>query len=141
MQELRKKKLVKKMMHLPVPENRYDPQQQWPVLNDEQAQAVEKISAQGQNFRVNLLDGITGSGKTEVYLKLIQTQLSAGKQVLILVPEIGLTPQLYLRIATRFDVSVAVLHSALNDNERLNAWQAARLGESQVLLGLSLIHI
>ncbi len=135
MQELAKKKLVKKIMHLPIPENRYNPEQPWPVLNEEQATAVDKIDAQGHQFSVNLLDGITGSGKTEVYLRLIQEQLSADKQVLILVPEIGLTPQLYLRIASRFNVSVAVLHSGLNDNERLNAWQAARLGESKVILG------
>ena len=135
MQELAKKKLVTKKMHLPVPENRFKPEQLWPELNEEQTTAVDKVNAQGEQFNVNLLDGITGSGKTEVYLKLIQSQLSAGKQVLVLVPEIGLTPQLYLRIASRFNVSVAVLHSGLNDNERLNAWQAARLGESKVILG------
>lgn len=105
-----------------------------PELNPEQQQACRAIRSRGMRFHVNVLDGITGSGKTEVYLDLIQYCLEQKKQVLMLVPEISLTPQLYARIASRVSGPVTVMHSGLNDNQRLNAWQAARTGASNVII-------
>jgi primosomal protein N' (replication factor Y) len=78
---------------------------------------------------------VTGSGKTEVYLKAVEAVLVQGGQVLVLVPEIGLTPQLVARFEARLTAPIAVMHSALNDSERLAAWQAARTGEAAVVIG------
>ncbi|MGL4269213.1 MAG: primosomal protein N' [Plesiomonas sp.] len=103
-------------------------------LNTEQATAVAAINAHS-GFAVWLLDGITGSGKTEVYLNVIERALRQGKQALVLVPEIGLTPQTISRFRRRFAVPVDVLHSALNDSERLAVWQRARRGESAIVIG------
>ena len=82
-----------------------------------------------------LLYGITGSGKTEVYLRLIENCLKAGQQALVLVPEIGLTPQTIDRFQARFDVEVAALHSGLTDRQRALAWLAAMRGEAGIVLG------
>lgn len=95
------------------------------ALNTEQQQAVDAIN-QNKGFRPYLLDGVTGSGKTEVYLQSIAPHVEAGKQVLILVPEIGLTPQMIQRFAKRFDADILLLHSGLNDRERLDAWLTAK---------------
>ncbi len=86
-------------------------------------------------FRGFLLDGVTGSGKTEVYLHCIQRVLAAGRQSLLLVPEIGLTPQLLERVRRRFPVPIAVLHSGLADGERLRAWTAAANGSAAIVIG------
>lgn len=101
-------------------------------LNPEQAVAVEQISHALHAFQCFLIDGVTGSGKTEVYLQVILKVLATGKQVLVLVPEIGLTPQLLSRFSARFHEPMAVIHSHLNDTERRRAWQLA--GESTVKL-------
>ncbi len=106
-----------------------------PDLNPEQQQAVSAVTSRLGRFQAFLLDGVTGSGKTEVYLRLIQQVLDAGQQVLVLVPEIGLTPQLLRRFRRRLDGRIAVLHSGLNEQERLNAWLAASKGEAQVVIG------
>lgn len=83
-----------------------------------------------------LLQGVTGSGKTEIYLRLIEDQLAAQRQTLVLVPEIGLTPQLLQRFTQHFpDHTIACLHSGLNDTERLQAWLQARSGEASIILG------
>jgi primosomal protein N' (replication factor Y) len=82
-----------------------------------------------------LLEGVTGSGKTEVYLTLIEAVLDRGEQVLVLVPEIGLTPQLVDRFRRRLGVPLAVLHSGLSDRERLAAWQQARSGTAPIVIG------
>jgi primosomal protein N' (replication factor Y) len=82
-----------------------------------------------------LLYGVTGSGKTEVYLHAIATVLTRGQQVLVLVPEIALTPQLIGRFRGRFDAPLAVLHSGLNDSERLAAWRSAREGTARIVIG------
>jgi primosomal protein N' (replication factor Y) len=103
-------------------------------LNSDQSDAVSAIRNLS-GFQVSLLDGVTGSGKTEVYLTLMQDEIAAGRQVLILVPEIGLTPQLVSRLATRLGEEPAVLHSALTDSARLAAWRAARSGTARVILG------
>lgn len=106
-----------------------------PVLNDEQNKAVDSIQKVDDGFSKFLLHGITGSGKTEVYLKLIQAIVDAGKQVLVLVPEIGLTPQLIDRFRSRLRANIGLYHSGLNDRERLNAWVGVKEAKVQVLLG------
>jgi len=105
-----------------------------PELNLEQAGAVEQINA-SQEFKSFLLHGITGSGKTEVYLGAVNHRLQQNKQVLMLVPEIGLTPQLVERVRRRVTAPVLLLHSALSDTERSNAWLQAARGEPVVILG------
>jgi primosomal protein N' (replication factor Y) len=105
------------------------------TLNPDQQAAVDTISAQLTGFSAFLLDGVTGSGKTEVYLRLIEQTLTEQKQALVLVPEIGLTPQLVKRFRGRFSVPLAVLHSGLTDRERLAAWQRARSGEAPIIIG------
>ena len=82
-----------------------------------------------------LLEGVTGSGKTEIYLQYIEEVLKKGKQVLVLVPEIGLTPQTVRRFQARFNVEIDVLHSNLNDTQRLNVWERARTGQSAIVIG------
>jgi len=104
------------------------------LLNDEQQQAVQAINA-AQQFQVFLLDGVTGSGKTEVYLQTIHSSLQQDKQVLVLVPEIGLTPQTLSRFQKRFNVSVIALHSGLTEKERLNAWLLAKSGKAKIVIG------
>ncbi|MGB9150679.1 MAG: DEAD/DEAH box helicase family protein, partial [Burkholderiales bacterium] len=94
-----------------------------PKLTAEQAEALNTVSAEIQKFQVTLLHGITGSGKTEVYLRLIAEVVARGGRALVLVPEINLTPQLESVFRERFpNVSIASLHSHLNDTERLNHW-------------------
>lgn len=104
-------------------------------LNAAQQEAVTKIIASKQNFKTFLLDGVTGSGKTEVYLQAIANILADGKQVLVLVPEISLTPQTIARFSHRFHVPIATLHSNLSEQERLCGWLAARSGEAQIVIG------
>lgn len=104
-------------------------------LNAEQQLAVAAIVTTLGSFQVHLLDGITGSGKTEVYLQTVAEVLQRGEQVLVLLPEIALTPQLIARFRERFNSYVAVLHSGLNDSERLQAWLQARAGSAQLILG------
>ena len=106
-----------------------------PVLSAEQLAAVAAIDAASGRFAPFLLYGITGSGKTEVYLHAVEHVLRLGRRALILVPEIGLTPQLVGRFRERFAVPVAVLHSALTDTERLAAWRLCVSGEARVVLG------
>lgn len=106
-----------------------------PELNPEQAAAVQAVGRQAGNFHAFLLDGVTGSGKTEVYLACIEETLAAGRQALVLVPEIGLTPQTLARFRARLRVPLAVLHSGLGDGERLRAWLAARSGAARVVIG------
>lgn len=105
-----------------------------PELNPDQAQALESIRSHS-GFRVSLLDGVTGSGKTEIYLHLIRDAIGAGRQALVLVPEIGLTPQLVRRFRTRLGLEPVLMHSALTDTERLAAWRAARHGSAQLIVG------
>ena len=105
-----------------------------PRLGAEQAMVVANINQQG-GFGVFLLDGVTGSGKTEVYLQIIAPVLARGQQVLVLVPEIGLTPQTLRRFRRRFNAPVLPLHSAMNDRERLESWLACRAGEAAILIG------
>ena len=105
-----------------------------PPPNPEQAEAIAAITA-ATGFGAYLLDGVTGSGKTEVYLQAIVDCLARGRQALVLVPEIGLTPQTLSRFRKRLGIPVHVLHSGLNDNERARVWAAAARGEAQVIVG------
>ncbi|HWI24416.1 MAG TPA: primosomal protein N', partial [Lysobacter sp.] len=106
-----------------------------PGLNAEQQAAVDALRAT-QGFAPLLLDGVTGSGKTEVYLHAIADLcLARGRQALVLVPEIGLTPQTLARFRARLGVPVHALHSGLNDNERARVWAAAWRGEARVIVG------
>lgn len=105
-----------------------------PALNASQQQAVDTVRS-GTGFAAYLLDGVTGSGKTEVYLRLIADVLAAGKQALVLVPEIGLTPQLVARFQKRLGIEPALLHSGLGDIERLAAWRRAQSGAAQLVVG------
>jgi len=105
------------------------------VLNAGQQAAVEAVRAALDEFAAFLLEGVTGSGKTEVYLRIIDAVIARGRQALVLVPEIGLTPQLVERFRRRFGVPLAVLHSGLNDRERLAAWRRAADGEALIVIG------
>lgn len=102
--------------------------------NPEQAIAIASIN-QAQCYTSYLLEGVTGSGKTEVYLQVIEEIVLHGKQVLILVPEIGLTPQTVRRFEQRFGNIVSVWHSALTDNERLTVWQQAKYNQTGIIIG------
>lgn len=105
-----------------------------PTLNAEQAAAVAAIAG-CPSFQCFVLEGVTGSGKTEVYLRLSEQVLARGGQVLVLVPEIGLTPQLYQRFTARLPAPIAVLHSGLTDRERERHWRQAARGAARVLIG------
>ena len=106
-------------------------------LNPEQSQAVTAIieAHQANKYAGFLLNGITGSGKTEVYLQAMQAVLEAGKQVLILVPEIGLTPQTRARFASRFAAQIVLLHSGMSNTYRMQGWQDCRTSHAQIIIG------
>jgi primosomal protein N' (replication factor Y) len=106
-----------------------------PVLNAAQAAAIAAVTADLGRFQVFLLEGITGSGKTEVYLRLIEAVVAEKRQALVLVPEIGLTPQMLARFRERLPGPLAVLHSGLSDRERLQTWLMARSGDARVVVG------
>jgi len=105
------------------------------ILNQEQSDTLQKIINHIDHFKTFLLNGITGSGKTEVYLHLIHQLLSQKKQALVLVPEIALTPQTINRFKDRFNVPIVCVHSGLNDSERFNAWQGAKSGHAKIVIG------
>ena len=106
-----------------------------PTATPDQQLAIDHITASLHVFKCFLLHGITGSGKTEVYLRCIEEVLSNRKQALVLVPEISLTPQLVDRFRQRFNVEIDVLHSAMNDTQRMQAWERARRGDSAIIIG------
>ncbi len=106
-----------------------------PALTADQRATLEAIDAAGPNFHAFLLHGVTGSGKTEIYMRLIAEQMLAERQTLLLVPEISLTPQLVSRLEARFGPRLAVMHSALTERDRLAAWQACRSGKAALIVG------
>ena len=115
-----------------------EPAAQLPELTAEQSAAVERITAglRGESdLRPILLHGVTGSGKTEVYLRAAAEAIRLGKQVLMLVPEIGLTPQILTRFESRFPGRVGVYHSNLSSGERYDTWRRGRNGEFRVIVG------
>ncbi len=105
------------------------------TLTASQAPVVDAIVASLGSFAAHLLYGVTGSGKTEVYLRVIAEGIAAGGQALVLVPEIALTPQLVERFRQRFSAGVAVLHSALTGTERRDAWRSAHAGQARIIIG------
>ncbi|MBN2908306.1 primosomal protein N' [Polycladomyces sp. WAk] len=106
-------------------------------LTDQQQQALDTIlsALNSKKARTILLHGVTGSGKTEVYLQAIDATIRQGKQAIVLVPEISLTPQMVKRFKERFGSEVAVLHSGLSDGERYDEWRKIRSGEVRVAIG------
>ena len=106
-----------------------------PRPNEQQAKAIQVINDSAGQFTSFLLDGVTGSGKTEVYLQCIADTLGQNKQTVMLVPEISLTPQTIERFRQRFPVKMAILHSGLTPRQRLNAWLEAANGDAQIIIG------
>lgn len=105
------------------------------TLTPNQQHIIDAVCAHLGQFYPCLLEGVTGSGKTEVYLRIVQRVLDLGQQALILVPEINLTPQMLSRFQQSFNVPVVALHSKLSDSERLHAWLAARHGTAPIIVG------
>ena len=106
-----------------------------PEPSPEQGAILSALEGRQDGFAVHLLDGITGGGKTEIYLRLIRAQLDAGRQVIYLVPEIGLTGQLIERVGARFGDCFALSHSGLTELQRYRAWDRFRRGEARIMLG------
>ncbi len=104
-------------------------------LNKEQKDVIKSIESHKHQHAVHVINGITGSGKTEVYLALCKSILAENKQVLILVPEIGLTPQLTQRFLDHLNTSIVVLHSAMNNRQRYAAWHAAACNQARLIIG------
>lgn len=105
------------------------------ALNAEQAIALNAMRNALNQYHAFVLHGVTGSGKTEVYLQLAAQVLAENKQVLILVPEIGLTPQLFTRFEARFRDLIVMIHSHVSDKKRAEAWELARTGVAKVVIG------
>ena len=122
-------------LRLPGPRAGGEPAEVFLDLNEAQATAAAAVIAGLQQFSPTLLEGVTGSGKTEVYLHLARTLQTTGQQTLVLIPEIGLSEQLVQRFQRRFGESVALLHSELSDRERALIWERCRSGELGVLVG------
>ena len=105
------------------------------VLNKEQAKVVEKVTSSINSFKPFLLHGITGSGKTEVYMHIIEHVLKLKKEAIVLVPEISLTPQIVERFKKRFGSSIAILHSRLSMGEKYDEWRKIERGEVSIVIG------
>lgn len=104
-------------------------------LTNDQKIALSEICYNFQNNRHVLLHGVTGSGKTEIYLKLIENEISKGRDGIVLVPEISLTPQMIRRFVSRFGDIVAVIHSGLSEGEKYDEWRRIKSGEAKVVIG------
>lgn len=105
------------------------------ILNDEQMIVMNTLSNHLGQFSSFLLEGVTGSGKTEIYMRTIEQVLEKNQQALVLVPEIGLTPQMFKRLEERFNVPIAMLHSSVSPKKRFLAWQMAKTGEAPIIIG------
>jgi primosomal protein N' (replication factor Y) len=105
------------------------------TLNSEQQEAIDKVASSFEKYQAFLLFGVTASGKTEVYLQLIEQLVKQGKQALVLVPEIGLTPQTLKRFQDRFNLDIVLLHSNMTDKQRLQSWLKARNGSAKIIIG------
>lgn len=106
-----------------------------PHLNIEQITAVGAICSKDEQFMTWLLTGITGRGKIEIYLTVLENILAKGRQALVLVPEIGLTPKTVALFRKHFNAPIDVLHSKINDREQLTVWLKARIGENAIVIG------
>ncbi|MDC9727454.1 MAG: primosomal protein N' [Candidatus Thioglobus sp.] len=127
---LGKEAKIKKVVGLPTQVNQPDFE-----ITDEQNTAINSILVKQNAYHGFLLHGVTGSGKTEVYLRITQAALDQNKQVLVLVPEIGLTPQMIFRFENRLETRVVAIHSQLNETQKLDAYLMAKSGEAGVVLG------
>jgi primosomal protein N' (replication factor Y) (superfamily II helicase) len=129
----RKRRAVTRRVHLPVGARSPEP----PVLTGEQREVLESLTAAlvTRESATRLLHGVTGSGKTEIYLRVAATALQQGRGAIVLVPEIALTPQIVGRFSERFGDTVAVLHSQLRSAERYEEWRRLRSGEARVCVG------
>jgi primosomal protein N' (replication factor Y) len=129
----RKRRAVKRSVHLPVGSRQPEP----PLLNDEQRAALVSLQAELEDraAHARLLHGVTGSGKTEIYLRAAELALEQGRGAIVLVPEIALTPQTVGRFIERFGDTVAVLHSQLRPGERYAEWRRLREGEARICVG------
>ncbi|MFT5571805.1 MAG: primosomal protein N' (replication factor Y) [Cryomorphaceae bacterium] len=134
---LHEKRWIEEFETTPKLSQRSLPQSSELQMNAEQISAINTLShsIEANKFSCSLLHGVTGSGKTEVYFAAIQQVLDLGKQVLLLVPEIGLTPQLIDRIESRFKHPVVAMHSGLNDSERHLGWWHAKEGNARIVIG------
>ena len=106
-----------------------------PPLTPDQADIANSVADSLSSFTTHLIDGVTGSGKTAIYIECIKRVIDTGKQVLVLVPEIGLTPQTRSRFESALGLQVPVIHSGVSDTERSRAWAMARSGAAPVILG------
>ncbi len=106
-----------------------------PLLTTSQQTVVSSITASLVGYSVQLLEGVTGSGKTEVYLRVIEQVLAQGRQALVLIPEISLSRQTIERFRRRFNAPLAVMHSGLSDTQRFQSWLMARDGSARIVLG------
>ncbi|TYL49019.1 primosomal protein N' [Marinomonas sp. IMCC 4694] len=106
-----------------------------PTLNTEQRHVTDHLLNARHHFNVALLDGVTGSGKTEVFLQVMERLIVEGKQILVMVPEIGLTPQTLKRFEIRFNTDIVLMHSNMSDRERLDAWLLAASGHAKIIIG------
>lgn len=122
--------IIKKVTGLPTKTHQPDFK-----ITDEQNAAIQQILAFSNQYHGFLLHGVTGSGKTEVYLRIAQAVLNQGKQILVLVPEIGLTPQMIARFESRLDTRIVSIHSQRNETQKLDAYLMAKNGEAGVVLG------
>jgi primosomal protein N' (replication factor Y) len=129
----RKRRAVKRSVHLPVGTRSPEP----PLLNDDQRDALASLQAELDDgaAHARLLHGVTGSGKTEIYLRAAEIALEQGRGAIVLVPEIALTPQTVGRFIERFGDTVAVLHSQLRPGERYAEWRRLREGEARICVG------
>ena len=136
---LQEKQLVTRYEELPASNLEWaqslQERQQKPHLSTEQAIAITSVTQQLNKFKCYLLEGITGSGKTEVYLNILKAVLEKGQQALIIVPEIGLTPQTIKRFKARFNVPIYLKHSALNEQQQLETWLHAKQGSAAIVIG------
>ena len=133
LRELANKGLAERCHLAPTPRRPHSRQAM--ALNAEQSAVMRALDDIGGRCSSHLLEGVTGSGKTEIYLQLIDCCLQRGQQALVLIPEIGLTPQTLSRFRARFDAEIAVLHSGLTDAERERAWELARTGVAHIVIG------
>lgn len=120
-----------------LPKNKYKREEKIPTLNEEQSVAVDRLNSaiEASRYLGFLLFGVTGSGKTEVFMRAIEKCIKSGKQAIVLVPEISLTPQTVNRFTARFSGSVAVLHSGLSKGERFDQWRKIRAGDVDIVIG------
>lgn len=125
-----KEAIIKKFVGLPLETREPDFK-----ITDEQQKSIDEILNSLDKYHRFLLHGVTGSGKTEVYLRIAQEVLNQGKQVLVLVPEIGLTPQMIARFESRLNTGIVSIHSQRNETQKLNAYLMAKNGDAGVVLG------